>query len=363
MQTEVSSLSVTNNLLGANPSVTIVMSVADRFSCTPKTIDTILSKTEYPFELIFVDGNAPRHIRQYLDDKVAKKQIKVARSENYLSPSQSRNLGASVAAGDYILFIDNDVYVSSGWLEALINCAKETDADLITPLVCIGEPLAELIHLAGGETYIEVKDVDQNKDQANSADQEADQISSKNQKNPRRLYVKHHFANRPLNKTAAELVRQKCSLVDLHCILVKKSVFEAIQGFDETLLNTREHVDFCLRVQEQNFSIYCEPSSVVTYVPGDFATNLKWSDVPYFSLRWSDFWERKSLNRFVEKWNLTEDNYFKMRFKNLGKYRQDALLKPLFLKLRRYRMSVIERKLAKWERALNNYFYSPKTML
>lgn len=325
----------------SNLSVTIVVAVADRFSCTPKTLDEILNRAaEYPFDLIFVDGSSPQHIQKYLDEKVGKNQLKVIRSEHYLSPSQSRNMGAAMAESEYILFIDNDVFVEDGWLKALVQCAKETDADVITPLVCIGEPIGETIHLAGGETHIEMNDL------------------AEGEKNARKLYVKHHFANQPLKKAKEKLKRQSCSLVDLHCVLVKKQVFEAVDGFDESLLNTREHVDFCLRVQERGFSIYCEPDSVVTYVPGEFPNALEWSDIPYFSLRWSDSWEKKSLNRFIEKWDLAEDNYFRMRFKKLGQYRKDALLKPIFLKLRKYRMSKIEKPLAKLESFLNNYFYN-----
>lgn len=327
------------------PSVTIVVSFADRFSCTPETIERIFNYTEYPFELIFVDGNSPKHIQKYLNEKAKKDLLKVIRSEKYLSPSQSRNRGANIAKSEYILFIENDVFVSAGWLKALIRCAKETNADVVTPLVCIGEPLAVTIHLAGGETHVEAND------------------SSEGDKNSRRLHVKHHFANRPLEKVREEIKRQKCSLVDLHCILVKRNAFESINGFDESLLNTREHVDFCLRMAEKNFSIYCEPTSVVTYVPGESPNNLEWSDIPYFSLRWSDSWERESLNRFIEKWNLLEDNYFQMRFKKLGQHRKDALLKPVIQKLRKYRMSIIEKMLAKLEKFLNNYFYSKKKVV
>lgn len=326
--------------------VTIVVAVADRFSCTPSTLDEILKRTaEFPFDLVFVDGNSPKHIQKYLAEQAEKHQIKVIRSEHYLSPSQSRNLGASLAESDYILFIDNDVFVSDGWLKALVQCAEETNADLITPLVCIGEPIAKTIHLAGGETHIETI--------------ESNDLS-KGECSTRKLFVKHHFANQSLEKARAKLKRQPCSLVDLHCILVKKKVFDTINGFDESLLNTREHVDFCLRVQAQKFSIYCEPNSVVTYVPGEFPGNLEWSDIPYFSLRWSNFWERVSLNRFIEKWDLSEDNYFRMRFKKLGQYRKDALLKPYFSKLRRYRLSRAEKPLIKLESFLNNFFYNDK---
>ena len=45
--------------------------------------------------------------------------------------SATRNKGIEEAEGEYIGFIDNDDYVSEGYIEALWQCRKETDADMI----------------------------------------------------------------------------------------------------------------------------------------------------------------------------------------------------------------------------------------
>jgi len=37
--------------------------------------------------------------------------------------------------------VDNDVIVSPGWLEALVACAGETGATVVSPLICQGTPL------------------------------------------------------------------------------------------------------------------------------------------------------------------------------------------------------------------------------
>jgi hypothetical protein len=100
---------------------------------------------------------------------------------------------------------------------------------------------------------------------------------------------------------------------------------------DEALLSTREHIDFCMNVTNAGGTIYCEPESVVTYVPA-----LPWNlaDVSFFLLRWSDAWEISSLDYFQQKWDLTKkDKYFKKRYKRLGHRRHGAFLKPLVNRL------------------------------
>jgi GT2 family glycosyltransferase len=137
-------------------------------------------------------------------------------------------------------------------------------------------------------------------------------------------------------------------------MLVRTEIFEEIGLLDEGLLSTREHIDFCMTVTSAGGTIYCEPASVVTYVPG---LKLQLPELAFFMLRWSDAWEIASLEHFAEKWQLTtKDKYFKKRYKRMGHRRHQALLKPL---LRRLTLETNPLWLEKWvislEKKLNRY--------
>jgi hypothetical protein len=54
-------------------------------------------------------------------------------------------------------------------------------------------------------------------------------------------------------------------------------------------------------------TIYFEPARTVIYV---LPVPLVWYDIPYFSLRWSDAWNKTSLNHFQQKWGLAKDAKF-----------------------------------------------------
>ena len=316
------------------PQVTIVVSPRERFSYSRESLESIYANTNYPFKLIYVDGNSPKNISDYLKEKSLEQNFKLIRTENYLSPNQARNIGLAEVDTEYVLFIDNDVYVEPGWLEKLINCAEETDATVVCPLVCIGQERYSKIHLAGGEAQII--------------------LEVKNEQIKRKVHEKHYFVNRPVAEVKDQLYRRQCEFAEFHCMLVRTDIFQTIGQLDEKLLSTREHVDFCLTVTNVGKTIYCEPDSVVTYVP---AKSFVFYDLPYFELRWSDAWELSSLQHFREKWDLTKkDKYFKKRYKRLGHRRHQALLRPLVKKLSFGGYATwLEKLLVAGERKVNQY--------
>ena len=71
-------------------------------------------------------------------------------------------------------------------------------------------------------------------------------------------------------------------------------------------------------------------------------------------LRWSDDWERRSLEHFREKWDLTRDEFFQARLNRLGWRRQNTILRPVARRLAPGQASrVVERGLKLVDRPLN----------
>jgi GT2 family glycosyltransferase len=320
------------------PEVTLVVVPRERFSYTRQSLESIYQHTTYPFSLVYVDGNSPEPIKKYLQEQSEEKEFTLIRTEQYLAPSQARNLALNYVKTKYLVFVDNDIHVAPGWLEKLIQCAEETEAAVVCPLVCIGKNLHSKIHLAGGEARIV--------------------LEVKNEKKRRKVHEKHYFVNRPVAEVQDQLQRRQCEFAEFHCMLVRKDIFDTIGLLDEKLLSTREHIDFSMTVTNAGEKIYCEPDSVVTYVPD---SGFEWSDLPYFMLRWSDAWEVASLEHFMEKWDLAKkDKYFKKRYQRLGQRRHQAFLRPLVRQLSfgGY-YTWLEKLLVAAERKLN-YFISDR---
>ncbi|NJM70118.1 MAG: glycosyltransferase [Scytonema sp. RU_4_4] len=289
--------------------VTIVVVPRERFSFTRESLESIYEHTEYPFKLIYVDGGSPSHVRDYLVAQASEKQFQLIRTEHYLSPNRARNLGLQQITSKYVVFIDNDVVVTPGWLKALVECAEQTGACVVSPLICQYLPLHTEVHCAGGESGV--------------------RVDTKGETTRRRIIEKIYKQGRQIADVRPQLQRQQTGLAEFHCMMVRTEIFEKIGFLDEALLNTKEHVDLCILVAEAGGEIYLEPESLVTYVPGP---PLEWTDLHYYMLRWSDAWEQTSLKRLRDKWNLTEDEYFKNKYKRLGWRRDMTIISPLVRK-------------------------------
>ncbi len=287
--------------------VTIVVTPRERFSYTCESLESIFTYTQMPHKLIYVDGNSPPQIQQYLKAQAQEKGFELVRTDYYLSPNHARNLGLARVDTKYVVFVDNDVIVTPGWLEALVNCANETDATVVGPLMCQFLPLHENIHFAGGESRV-IRDV----------------------KGRNRLREKMYQHGQPVAKVRSRLQRRQTELCEFHCALVRTEIFDRIGKFDEAMLNTREHVDFCMTVAQAGGTVYFEPDCLATYVP---ASSLALSDWRLYMLRWSDAWELESLSHLRQKWDLAEDGYFKQKYKALGCHRRRTILMPIVHRL------------------------------
>ncbi len=287
--------------------VTLVVVPRERFSCTRRSLESIFEHTKAPFELVYVDGNSPEATHEYLRAQAVEKGFELVRADRYLSPNVARNIGLERVRTEYLVFIDNDVVVSEGWLEPLLDCADATGAAVVGPLVCQNEPIHEIVHCAGGEARILV-----------------DKLGR------RKLREKLYRQGQRVCDVLQKVTRTRTGIAEFHCVLVRKSIFERVGALDEALLNTREHVDFCMAVNQTGGSVYFEPSSIVTYVPGP---PLEPSDVPFYMLRWSDAWELNSLVHLRQKWDFVEKGYFEVRARRRGWRRYMMLFEPSCQKL------------------------------
>ncbi len=281
---------------------TIVITQRETFGSSQESLESITSLTRPGYKLVYIDGGSPRRIQRYLERKSRELGFAYLRRNHFLTPNEARNLGLPYVQTKYAVFIDNDVIVAPGWLEALIECAEETGAWVVGPLYCIGTPLHQRVHVAGGECRI-------------------------TEDEGRRTFLEiHGYVDRPLAEALATLHRQETGLVEFHCVLVRRDALQTIGPFDEGLYSTPEHCDLSLAVLRAGGSIYLEPRSVVTQLE----PSIRWRELPFFTLRWNRLWYRASLARFASKWDLSSEpsdwqwlvNFLefrrKMYYKSLG---------------------------------------------
>ena len=266
----------------AIPKVTLVVVPRERFSYTQKSLESIYANTNYPFELIYVDGGSPNKTREYLQAASQTHGFKLIRTEHYLSPNQARNIGLRHVETEYVVFLDNDVLIfQPDWLETLVNCGDRTGASIVGPLTLEGEACTN-IHQFGGEIIL------------------------KDLKDGRRWLIERRpYMHLPLEKLDQPLTAGPTQLSEFHCVLARQDLFDVIGPLDEKLLSMAEETDFCLSALHAGKQIHLEPNSIVSYVP---PYHMAWSDLPFFFLRWSDAWCEVSIGQMQEKHRLSPDS-------------------------------------------------------
>ena len=211
------------NIVPLNDSapVTMVMLVRSALEMTKKSVDSILRNTDYPnFRLVIVDNDSNSETKAYLQElKDTIFNIDVITNSENLSFSRANNEAVRRFPSDYILFINNDIeIIERDWLTSLVREMKSNPKiGAVGPVLLFPD---YTIQSAG---------------------------------------IKIEFLKDTIKVPAVEQrVYRHSGLVDGitgGCMLVRKSVHDAIGGFDERFFYGQEDIDYCLKIREAGYNI------------------------------------------------------------------------------------------------------------
>ncbi len=226
--------------------------------CIRQCIDSIMKHTEGKFEIIVVNNNATNDSSEYL--RSVNGLTLIENPENY-GPAAARNQGIEVAKGDWLVFLDDDVIVSPGWLKKLLGTARNNpDVAMLGALSNTDPEIAQV----AGEDLPTAENVD---------------------------------------KTATSAFDKFGYGIDFRvklsgfCMLINKKVIEKIGVFDESLgLVGFEDDDYSLRAFHAGFFPALAKGTYVYHAGGrEHVEKRNYSEL-----------FRKSWEAFKKKWNLPE---------------------------------------------------------
>ena len=261
--------------------VTICVVPRERFSCAVDSLHNIVKNTQPGYRLIYVDGNSPEIVASELSQICQERGFTYLRMNQYLSPNQARNIALGHVDTGYVAFIDNDVFVQRGWLAKLVECADDTGAWAVTPIILEGSENLPVVHMTG-------------------CDLTEDRVGDHN-----RVRQRHRNMFQTLGAVRKELVREPVGAFEFHCVLLRTDVFGQKAFLDEQFLALHEHLDLAREIRLGGGTIYFEPESVIRY---DNARKFEDYDREYFELRWCESWSEQSLERARSKWGLAPDD-------------------------------------------------------
>lgn len=97
-----------------------------------KCLDSIINQTYKDLEIICIDDCSTDNSFQILKEYELKDpRIKVFKNETNLKVGKTRNLGITLATGDYIHFMDSDDWLDLNAYKTLLNKIENKDVDII----------------------------------------------------------------------------------------------------------------------------------------------------------------------------------------------------------------------------------------
>ncbi|MFP6887527.1 MAG: glycosyltransferase family 2 protein [Opitutales bacterium] len=220
--------------MSSKPEVSILVSVFEQLAYTRRCLEaverTLAGKVSY--EVLVADDASRDGTVDYLH--TLDEPQRVFFNEERKNFAANNNLLAREAGGEFLCFLNNDVFVEGDWLLPMLAFLRESrDAGMV----------GNVQKLASNGRYDHMG------------------VVFAPQGNPR--HYGQGFFHRPFKGEVREW-----NAVTAACCVCRRDLFLEIGGFDEIFLNGCEDVDLCLRMSERGLRHHIVHDSVVVHVKG-----------------------------------------------------------------------------------------------
>ncbi len=252
------------------PLVSVIIPTRDKVQLLKRCVTGLQERTDYPaIELIILDnGSVETDTQAYLSALAGQANVQVLRVDLPFNFSALCNRGARAAHGDLFCFLNNDMEIThGGWLEELVSLAVQPEIGAVAPL--LRYPDGRIQHLG-----IRV-------------DPPWPRLIGDGWRQPlsRRDAVRLHAVH-------------DVSAVNGGCLVTRRDVFAAVEGFDEALPVASNDVDFCFAVRKAGFWVVVTPFAELNHelfasrrdVPKSERRRDWQESIRHLQVKWPDQW-------------------------------------------------------------------------
>lgn len=133
------------NLLKNKGQVSIILVNWNGEEWLNKCLSTLMNQTYKNTEIILVDNASSDDSVKFVEKKFP--SIKIIKNKTNLGLPKANNKGTKFSKGEYVLLINNDVWVEKDFVEKLVNFYKKNDYSVISPIVREYDRGKELVNL------------------------------------------------------------------------------------------------------------------------------------------------------------------------------------------------------------------------
>ena len=250
-----------------HPLISIIIPNKDSRDILERCLSSIIEKSTYRnFEIIIVENNSEQQetFEYYRAIQEEFDFVKVIEWDKPFNWSAVNNFAVNFAKGEVLLFLNNDTEViNPDWLERMLEHLQRSEVGVVGAKLYY--PDGTIQH---GGVIIGIGGV---------------------AGHSHKYFPKDHpgYFGRLISV-------QNLSAVTGACMMVKRSVFEEVKGFDEGYPLAFNDVDFCLKVREKGYLIVWTPFAELYHHE---SKTRGYEDTPEKQERF-----RREIERFKEKW-------------------------------------------------------------
>ena len=214
------------------PLVSVIIPTRDQITLLQRCLTTLRENTDYaPIEIVIVDnGSRAPETHALFRDLSQNPSVQILTDTDEFNFSRLINKGARAARGEILALMNNDVETEkTGWLREMVSHAIRPEVGAVGARLWY--PDGRLQH-AG--VLLGLHGV----------------ASHAFQRFPPQPIA-------PMHRTF--VLSQNYSAVTAACMVLRKTVFNDLDGFDENLPSNFNDVDFCLRLRERGWQIIWTP--------------------------------------------------------------------------------------------------------
>ena len=250
-----------------NPKVSVIILNKDHMEDLEKCVVSIEEKTDYPnYEIIVVENNSelPETFAFYEELQRRYSNVKVVTWDGPFNYSAINNYGAEYATGDYYLMLNNDIEViSPGWMSEMLGYCQREDVGIVGAKLYYSDDTVQHAGVVVGVGGFAG-------------------------------HVLTRFRKGETGYFGRLVTIQDTSAVTAACLMIKKSIYQLIGGFDEEFVVALNDIDLCLKVRALGQLVVFNPYAELYHYE---SKSRGFEDTPEKKARF-----KKEIKRFREKW-------------------------------------------------------------
>lgn len=271
-----------------NEIVTIVIVPRDRFSSIVDCVKSILKHTDVPMRIVILDfGYAAKYLSKVKETIGQRVPLEIVPCGQTIPMDAFREYVSKITT-PYTAWVDNDTYVTPGWMNALLERAK-AGARVILPVTLECEGLdvdTRKVPLRNHVSHTELR-----KTSVNGKE-----------------YV---FDHKPYRRATPEELPKDVHIVDFFELHTFFAETEVLKKLDMPPMVVREHIDMGIQLYKMGIDIWCDYRAVVHF--DNIQMRPSYRDLKFFFFRWKESRIDESHRLFRERWGHTFYNEQFMR--------------------------------------------------